>query len=50
LTNNCEHFCEWCLRGTARSFQVEAWLARPRRALLATLCLIILVPMSSLLR
>ena len=37
LTNNCEHFCEWCLHGTARSFQVEAWLARPRRALLATL-------------
>jgi hypothetical protein len=37
LTNNCEHFCEWCLHGTARSFQVEAWLARPRHALLATL-------------
>jgi hypothetical protein len=37
LTNNCEHFCEWCLRGTARSFQVEAWLARPRLTLLATL-------------
>jgi len=37
LTNNCEHFCEWCLRGTARSFQIEAWLARPRRALLAML-------------
>jgi hypothetical protein len=32
LTNNCEHFCEWCLRGKARSFQVEAWLALPRRA------------------
>src|ERR1700722_16133228 len=27
LTNNCEHFCEWCLHGAARSFQVEAWLA-----------------------
>ena len=37
LTNNCEHFCEWCLRGTARSFQVEAWLARPRLTLRATL-------------
>jgi hypothetical protein len=23
MTNNCEHLCEWCLRGTARSFQVE---------------------------
>ena len=50
LTNNCEHFCEWCLRGTARSFQVEAWLARPRLTLLAILRLIIHVPMSSLLR
>ena len=35
LTNNCEHFCEWCLRGTPRSLQVEAWLAWPRRMLLA---------------
>jgi Lecithin retinol acyltransferase len=26
LTNNCEHFCEWCLRGTPRSHQVEALL------------------------
>jgi hypothetical protein len=50
LTNNCEHFCEWCLGGTARSFQVEAWLARPRLTLLATLRLVIRVPMSSLLR
>ena len=44
LTNNCEHFCEWCLCGTARSFQVEAWLARPRLTLLATLRLIIRAP------
>jgi hypothetical protein len=50
LTNNCEHFCEWCLRGNARSFQVEAWLTRPRRLLLAIFCLILNVPMSSLLR
>jgi hypothetical protein len=50
LTNNCEHFCEWCLHGAARSFQVEAWLARPRRTLLATLRLIMRVPMFSLLR
>jgi hypothetical protein len=47
LTNNCEHFCEWCLRGTARSFQVEAWLARPRLMLRATLRLMIRVPMPS---
>ena len=50
LTNNCEHFCEWCLRGTARSFQVEAWLARPRLTLVAILRLIIQVPVFSLLR
>jgi hypothetical protein len=50
LTNNCEHFCEWCLWGKARSFQVESWLARPRRTLLATLRLIIGLPASSLLR
>jgi hypothetical protein len=30
-TNNCEHFCEWCLRGESRSEQVERWLAWPRR-------------------
>ena len=36
LTNNCEHFCEWCVRGEPRSFQVEAWLGRPARALHAT--------------
>jgi hypothetical protein len=23
LRNNCEHFCEWCLRGESRSYQVE---------------------------
>jgi hypothetical protein len=50
LSNNCEHFCEWCLRGTARSFQVEAWLARPRLTLLAAFRLIIRMPISSHLR
>ena len=30
LTNNCEHFCEWCLRGEHRSYQVEALMARLR--------------------
>ena len=40
LTNNCEHFCEWCLRGEHRSYQVEAWRARPERALHAMICLI----------
>ena len=42
LTNNCEHFCEWCLRGTPRSLQVEAWLGWPRRMLLAALRSIVL--------
>jgi hypothetical protein len=23
LTNNCEHFCEWCTRGQPHSAQVE---------------------------
>jgi hypothetical protein len=40
LTNNCEHFCEWCLHGKARSLQVEALLAWPRRAVLAALRLV----------
>jgi hypothetical protein len=36
LTNNCEHFCEWCLRGQHRSYQIDAWLAFPSRALHVT--------------
>lgn len=31
LTNNCEHFCSWCVEGQSRSDQVERWLAWPRR-------------------
>ena len=34
FTNNCEHFCEWCLRGEGRSYQIEA-LTWPLRALRA---------------
>ena len=30
LTNNCEHFCEWCISGDPRSFQVEALIGRCR--------------------
>jgi len=37
FTNNCEHFCEWCVRGTPRSLQVEEWTAAPVRALLTTM-------------
>jgi hypothetical protein len=40
FTNNCEHFCEWCLRGTPRSHQVEALLTQPRWALRALIGLI----------
>ena len=31
LSNNCEHFCEWCLRDEHRSYQLERVLAMPRR-------------------
>ena len=33
LSNNCEHFCEWCLWDEQRSHQVESLLALPRRLL-----------------
>jgi hypothetical protein len=32
VTNNCEHFCAWCLDGEARSPQVERLVAWPRAA------------------
>jgi hypothetical protein len=32
LRNNCEHFCEWCLHGESRSYQVERFF-RSRPAL-----------------
>jgi hypothetical protein len=32
-TNNCEHFCSWCLSGQNRSEQVERILRFPRAAL-----------------
>jgi hypothetical protein len=40
LTNNCEHFCEWCLHGEHRSYQVDEWLSRPRRMLRKTIDLV----------
>ena len=30
LSNNCEHFVEWCMHDMARSFQAETALAYPR--------------------
>ncbi|QEZ46671.1 lecithin retinol acyltransferase family protein [Cupriavidus oxalaticus] len=35
LTNNCEHFCSWCLYGESRSTQVEALLTHRWRAVIA---------------
>jgi hypothetical protein len=35
LTNNCEHFCNWCLSGVSRSAQVEQRWQLPFRVLLA---------------
>ncbi|AXF05841.1 lecithin retinol acyltransferase family protein [Paraburkholderia hospita] len=35
LSNNCEHFCNWCLYGESRSEQVEACFAHPMLALRA---------------
>jgi len=32
LTNNCEHFCEWCVRGQPRSFQVDERIASYSRS------------------
>jgi hypothetical protein len=32
LTNNCEHFCEWCVCGEPRSYQVDELSARCARA------------------
>jgi len=33
LSNNCEHFCSWCLSGESRSRQIIAWRTHPRLAL-----------------
>lgn len=30
LSNNCEHFCEWCIGGENRSRQIEVWRMRVR--------------------
>jgi hypothetical protein len=35
LTNNCEHFCNWCLYGVSRSAQVERRWQLPFRVLLS---------------
>ena len=30
--NNCEHFCEWCLIGQHRSYEIEKYMALQARA------------------
>ena len=35
LSNNCEHFCEWCMHGEQRSYQVERMVEVQRRVLWA---------------
>jgi hypothetical protein len=35
LTNNCEHFCNWCVSGVSHSVQVQQPLRLPLRALAA---------------
>jgi hypothetical protein len=37
LTNNCEHFCNWCLNGFSHSEQVQCPLQLPWRVLSALL-------------
>ncbi len=39
-TNNCEHFCEWCLSGQSRSEQIERivdWFRLPVLALVRSI-------------
>jgi hypothetical protein len=40
LTNNCEHFCAWCLLGESRSEQVHVCLTHPRAGAHALVCLV----------
>lgn len=28
ISNNCEHFCMWCLYGESRSHQIDVWKSR----------------------
>ncbi|MNL50817.1 NC domain protein [compost metagenome] len=40
LTNNCEHFCNWCLYGRSTSNQVRVFLTHPLFAMRLLLTLI----------
>lgn len=39
LTNNCEHFCTWCVYGENRSEQIDEYLAHPSLALRTAMAL-----------
>ena len=49
-TNNCEHFCAWCLDGVGRSPQVERFAAWPRVAAHAMLVLCLFTSIGNLLQ
>ncbi|QCP52844.1 NC domain protein [Trinickia violacea] len=40
LTNNCEHFCSWCLLGESRSEQIHVGLTHPRTGIHTLFCLV----------
>ncbi|MNG28404.1 NC domain protein [compost metagenome] len=40
LTNNCEHFCNWCLYGRSTSAQVRVFLTHPLFAIRLLLSMI----------
>jgi hypothetical protein len=41
LKNNCEHFCEWCVRGQHRSYQVDERIGDYRGILLRLIELLV---------
>jgi len=41
LTNNCEHFCLWCLFGQGRSEQIEACIRNPPHGLVVLVLLVV---------
>jgi hypothetical protein len=41
LTNNCEHFCLWCLFGQGRSEQVQACLRHPAHGVAVVVTLLV---------
>jgi hypothetical protein len=47
LTNNFEHFCEWCVCGEHRSYQVDEFVARYGRAWRRLIVLLARAPVSA---